>query len=403
MNYTKESLIKALALPEESEYFGLHFDETMKEYEKNGVPFLTDTFLDELQKQHAVFQKKFDFVKQSAKNVRENDLLARYSLLLYQSLKDKPAGSLVRMPNPPAPPTEALRADYEMAAFFALVAFVPDMIEKLQARNVPADVIAATLLNFEEAILAYETRYLRNGFEVARHFGWIQHYLNLTIIRVGSLNFEMRKQFTDDIVVLKNARKEYKILINNKDIAADGQRADCVGHEATYHADFTETDTYYEGYPVDTDNSVVIPEKIRLPKAEWSVAIRPEDPVLSIHIPLATDLSPAATEAAYAGAFKTVAECFPEFDAKALVCFSWLMDPRMQAMLKPTANITSFQKKFMLYPREGGGQSVFSNLFKKKVDDLHDLPEDTSLQRKVKELYLSGGYIYDQGAVFFFK
>ena len=71
---TRESFIKKLGVPELPPAFGLHFEQTMAEYEQNGVPFLSDDFLERLQADYQVFDEKWDFVKKSAKRVRENEL-----------------------------------------------------------------------------------------------------------------------------------------------------------------------------------------------------------------------------------------------------------------------------------------------------------------------------------------
>ena len=50
---------------------------------------------------------------------------------------------------------------------------------------------------------------------------------------------------------------------------------------------------------------------------------------------------------------------------------------------------------FLKYPQCSGGQGIFGYVFPKKYENIESLPEDTSLQRKLKQLYLDGGYIYD--------
>ena len=38
-------------------------------------------------------------------------------------------------------------------------------------------------------------------------------------------------------------------------------------------------------------------------------------------------------------------------------------------------------------------------LFPANIEDYTKLPEDTSLQRKIKKVYLDGGYIYGGGGI----
>ena len=51
--------------------------------------------------------------------------------------------------------------------------------------------------------------------------------------------------------------------------------------------------------------------------------------------------------------------------------------------------------------KDAGGSAVFSFVFVRKPENLQDLPEDTSLQRKLKKLYLDGDCIHTySGAIF---
>jgi hypothetical protein len=62
-----------------------------------------------------------------------------------------------------------------------------------------------------------------------------------------------------------------------------------------------------------------------------------------------------------------------------------------------------FQSKYLRFPRKSGGKAVYTFLFRVNADTaVEDLPEGTSLQRKVKELYKNGEYIYEPSGVFMF-
>ena len=126
-----------------------------------------------------------------------------------------------------------------------------------------------------------------------------------------------------------------------------------------------------------------------------------EDSVINVHIPSAVSFSYENMEASYSRCARIVKECFPSFKPKAFACFSWLMDPQLRNMLKPESNILKFQSKYMRFPQITQGKAVHTFLFKKPVDKIEDWGEDTSLQRKVKQHYLNGNYIYEPGGVFF--
>ena len=403
MYKTREEFIRALGVEEMPEQFGARFDETMSEYERDGVWFLSDDYIERTQAALGVYRVKYEFVKNAAKRVRENDFLARYALLLYDMLLHRPEGEEIYLKKFPHGEGPTENTDYEMAAHFAKLAFAPEIAEYFRARKLPEDVIADTLNDcFEATIKICNDCFGRDGAH-PRAFGWNQLFLNHKILRIGVLNFEMRPRFTSSVTVFQNKSGKTVILANDRDIAPNGQMAGSAGcAEVAYHAVIEETADYYEGHPADPVFAVFNEKTVRLDKRKWHVALSADDHVINVHIPSSVDLSVENTEAAYRRAAEIFAAYFPEFHPKAFVCFSWLMDPQLREMLKPTSKILAFQSKFQRFAyKDTGGMAVREFLFKKPVTRLEDWVEDTSLQRSVKAFYLSGHYIYAQGGIFF--
>lgn len=401
MYQNREEFINALGVEEMPALFGARFDEVMEEYDREGVWFLADSFVTALQEKERVFRVKFDYVMEALRRVRENDFLARYSLLLYYMQKDNNHNGEIYLKKFPYGDLGE-KADYEMAAFFSQLAFAPDIAAHHRAHNVPEDVVEDTLNDlYECGILVCNDCFGRDGCH-PRCFGWNQIYMNYRILRVGVLNFELRDHFTSAVTVFENGKKERIVLANDKDIAPNGQIAGSAGcEEVLFHAAITETDEYYEGYAADPVNAVYASTPVRLNKKEWHVALQREDGILNVHIPSHVPLTPENADAAYARAWEVLPKCYPAFGAKAFTCFSWLLDPQLKQFLKPTSNLVAFQSKYHRFAMKSGGTDVYSFLFKKPVERNEDLCEDTSLQRAVKAHYLSGKYIYAQGGVFF--
>ena len=84
----------------------------------------------------------------------------------------------------------------------------------------------------------------------------------------------------------------------------------------------------------------------------------------------------------------------------AVAAFAAQLDPTLEEMLGENSNITAFQNCFTRYPTKDSGQAVFSFAFVRRCADLHDLPEDTSLRRKIKAHYLNGGHIYSYSGIY---
>jgi hypothetical protein len=130
MKYTRESFIRALGVSVMPDEFGMHFEETMAEYDELGAPYLSDEFLENIQNEFDLFEVKYDFVKKEIARVRESDLLCRYSMLMKRMMVDKDEMALITLPEVPRGSTEEETVDLEMAAFFAQLAFLPDMPER---------------------------------------------------------------------------------------------------------------------------------------------------------------------------------------------------------------------------------------------------------------------------------
>ena len=140
---------------------------------------------------------------------------------------------------------------------------------------------------------------------------------------------------------------------------------------------------------------------VRLNKKEWHVVLQKENGILDVHIPSHVPLTKENADAAYKRAWEVLPRCYPAFGAKAIACYSWLLDPQLKQFLKPTSNLVAFQDKYHRFAMKSCGTDVREFLFKKPVTRVEDFCEDTSLQRAVKAHYLNGNYIYAQGGIFF--
>ncbi len=405
MPYTLPELMKALNIEVIDDRIANVFDEVVTDHAANGVHSLREDYIKELQNKYDVFPNKYDYIQQAAKTIRENEALSLYTALLVRVLRDNGLKSIIYFEDHPKTADGNCNGLYGMTAFFAHAEFIPHAVEYFSKRNVPKKVIRDTLLNLEDAIIMHKQGFKEDGFEVKRHFGWNQHFIICDILMIERLNFEMRQDFHGNICVFKNSDGEYKILMAGVDVHHSGYllgSAGCEDEDGSFRAELTETDEYYEGYPVDTWNAKVAKDKIKLSKSEWSLVLKNGDSVISVHIPDLPNFTPTAIDTSYAKCREIIKASFPEFEPRAFVCGSWMMDPQLRNMLKPTSNIVYFQSKFMRFPYVSNGTAVFTFLFKNQlIKKIEDQPENTSLERAAKKHYLDGKFIYEQGGCFF--
>ena len=79
---------------------------------------------------------------------------------------------------------------------------------------------------------------------------------------------------------------------------------------------------------------------------------------------------------------------------RVVFCASWLLNPRLKHLLGEQSRIVQFGECFVKYPIQDAGVGVLNFVFGKVPEDLTDLPENTSLHRKLKKLYLEGDCIH---------
>ena len=115
---------------------------------------------------------------------------------------------------------------------------------------------------------------------------------------------------------------------------------------------------------------------------------------LRIHIPSDADFSPDSVRASIRGYRAFVKEFFPEFEAAPITCRTWLLSETLLKLLPETSNIVRFREVFDI---EGQTYDCFEPidfLFRVPADTPYgELPERTTLQRRAKQLLLSGGHI----------
>jgi hypothetical protein len=138
-------------------------------------------------------------------------------------------------------------------------------------------------------------------------------------------------------------------------------------------------------------------EMLRRPNKR--MGLNPDCDYINVHIPRGTKINLDICERNCAYAKKVLTESYPDFNPIAYCCYSWLMDPHLAEHLKPNSNILSFQSFFDKFNIGGNGDAVFSFVFTKPFRSYAELPENTSLERSLKKLYMNGGMIRVWGGI----
>ncbi len=238
----------------------------------------------------------------------------------------------------------------------------------------------------------------------ASYFNWVNMYTYAEIFHAGGFQFQFAKVSKAPRVLRNKVTGEKKILLTDVSFHRTGQRLGAAGfedEEGSFTTYFEENETSYKGFLVE--NGRCKNEVKEFSKEEWELYLKTNDGVLAMHIPRGTDISKEKVFEAVALAKQIAKERFPEKEVKEIQCSSWLLSFDIENLLGENASISKFANLFHRFPVKCKGDSVFSFVFSSKPDDLALLPEETSLQRKLKSLYLSGSFALNSAGFLFEK
>ena len=133
---------------------------------------------------------------------------------------------------------------------------------------------------------------------------------------------------------------------------------------------------------------------IRLGTLEYERIISNGKMLVSVHIPSDADLSSEALDESFAMARRFLNEKFPSCVDAPIYCESWLLYGGLKDILPENSRILGFQSKFDIQRQNEISKNPLIFIFHRAdCSDYALLPENTSLQKKVKALLLNGGGI----------
>lgn len=129
----------------------------------------------------------------------------------------------------------------------------------------------------------------------------------------------------------------------------------------------------------------------RIGELEYELKCLDNKQVIDIHIPSDANFSPKAVDESLEMAEEFLRIHYPEMSDCDFTCDSWLLSRQLEGMLKEESNIRSFAKRFEILGEGEPDTEFIEWIFNTKTGDYETLPENTSLQREMKNFILSGG------------
>ena len=133
--------------------------------------------------------------------------------------------------------------------------------------------------------------------------------------------------------------------------------------------------------------------EFRIGSLEYETVETDTDRRIYIHIASDSVLSLPRLRESYLTARRFFADFFPAYANVDMFCESWLLCPVLHELLPASANILAFQRSFDVDKVDPENDGFMLWVYGRKDTRPTDLPERTSLQRKMKTHLLQGGKI----------
>lgn len=364
-------------------------DETYASMEHTDAPACDLTLIDSLQKEFDFFGEFYELARAVAIQINGDENRSIWIKTAIAYAKDRKAEECKRVPVPKADGTVVTA----MLPLYILLGLVPNGICEYRRRGFPEEEIMKLMQSFKGSMRVVKRTTGMPGFNSV-YYNWQLLFAKAVIFKAEGLQFELR-QLPGNAAYIKNKRTGQVLTMMNKGMVHRSglQMLGSAGYEdeeGAFEVCFREDAENFYGYPCE--NHVIATQEQTFSKMQWEIFLRPGDDVLSIHIPRGCDISQEAIDRYFAAGFRIADERYPDYNCTALYGYSWILDPHLEEMVGSQSKIAGFQRRFIKYPPKSDGNAVFMFVFNGKPADLADLEETTSLHRKLKEVYLNGGY-----------
>ena len=366
-------------------FSGMTFDNT---------PACDLALIDALEKEYGLYGQYYEQVRRTAEQINED---ADRSIWVKAAVAfARSEASSVRARSIPVPAADGT----EVTAFLPvhiLLPQIPESIAEYRRRGFSEEEIRGLIKTYRGGIAVVENQTGKPGLNQL-YYNWQNHFVKVEIYKAGSIQFE-RRVLPNAAVYLRNKTTSEIIAVMNAGTfhASGMQILGSRGYEdpeGAFKVAFTEDENCFYGHR--SFGAKISDKSEAFPKAEWELFAKPGDQCMSIHIPKGADISPETLDAAFAEGRRILQERFPEHTGNMIFASSWIIDPKLEDILGPNSKITKLGHRFIRYPQRSPGMHVFGNVFAKQLEKepYEDLPEDTSLMRGLKKLYMEGGHIY---------
>lgn len=347
--------------------------------------------IDSLQQELNLFGTYYSLVRETAQEINADEAYATWVKVTAVYISDESWGSVADLPVPDV----VGPAKRDLLMLYPMLPLIPKAVERYRKQGFCEEEILQYMATFRNDIAVVEKQTGRPGLNLV-YFRWTYRFATASIFKVFGIQFE-KTRLKQAAVYLKHKQSgEIIPLITNGLYHASGRaKVGSAGYEDCEHAfevSFGEDEENFYGH--GAFDTVVEREKRTYPKRQWECVGRPGDKCFGMHLPRNCDITEENVKKACNAAMEIAKREFPEYYGAPIQCTSWLLDPTLEKLMGEESNIVKFGKLYARYSVKGNGQAVFGFVFPAKYEDYEFLPENTRLERALKQRYLNGGYMY---------
>lgn len=388
--------IEQLGISESPESWARNYKEAMDHMPGSSIPFLQDDYLTDVLKVIQLTDKRSTLLQEAFKLMREHDSLSRLAWLWHYMIYVKLDSFSERVAEWPAPRLSdpAMETAQNFFPAVVLLSGFPHIMQLYKERNIPEQVIRETLGKVNANMQVHEEESGKTGLSM-RLLNWLLNHFQGRLYSLGRLEFEMRtfrypirgyrNKLDGSVAALSEEGVKYR-----RDGLVDGTNGIC-DESGGWTAYIREDDAEVEGFPLSSENGSALNEPVALSKQQWELRLKQDDPVLHVHIPRKGSFTKEDCRDSFVRAVEFFKTYYPDWPYTAIACVSWLMDPQLRGLLGESSNLVKFQEWYHPYPVKSGDESIYTFVFRCEKRELDQLPEHTSLQRKMKDFMRAGG------------
>lgn len=348
--------------------------------------------IDRLQADYDTFGEFYADVRRVAMEINRDPLRSAWIRTASEYAKNHTRKEINRIPVPPADGTLVT----SLLPLYILVSMLPGSVAEYQRRGFSEEEIGLVMHRIWDGMRIVKRQTGLPGINET-YFKWQTLFAMTKIFEFPEgLQFELRSVKLPATYIRNKSTGQVVPLLNKGLVHRSGeQMVGSAGYEdaeGSFEAALTEDEENIYGYGAYDGKVETVLHTY--PKSQWQVCLRPGDKYLSLHIPEGADISRELVLSQIEKARKVVRERFPEHDGCEVFGSSWILNRKLLEIVKPDSKIAQFLQLFTVHPIVDDATSIFSFVFNGRPEDLKDLPEDSSLHRGLKKLYLDGDHLH---------